>query len=313
MSFYVRKVFSLLTTLFIVSVITFMVFQILPGDPASIILGPEADPLQIAAMHERLGLDAPPLMRYLDWMGNAFTGDLGESIRFNQPVTTLIGSRIIPTASLALLTLVLTLLIGIPLGLFITNHHSDHSGTIISFISQIGMAVPSFWMGILLIMLFSITFRVLPSGGYVPITESLSQWLRSIILPSLSLALGTSAVLIRYLKTSMIGELKKQYVQTARGKGVSELQILYKHVLRNALIPTLTILGMLVIDILGGSIITENVFNIPGLGHLIVNAINSRDLPLIQGLVLYLATIVVSFNFVVDILYSFVDPRIRIK
>ncbi|MGL4346033.1 MAG: ABC transporter permease, partial [Cellulosilyticaceae bacterium] len=301
------------TTLFIVSVITFLVFEILPGDPATIILGPEADPLQIAAMHERLGLNAPPLVRYFNWIQNALTGHLGDSIRFNQPVSTLIGSRIAATASLALVTLVLTLLIGIPVGILITKHYRTPQGMLMSILSQIGMAVPSFWMGILLIMFFSLTLKVLPSGGYVPLSESFSLWLRSIILPALSLALGTSSILIRYLKTSMTAQLTKQYVQTARSKGISETHVLYKHVLRNALIPTLTILGMVVIDILGGSIITENVFNIPGLGHLIVNAINSRDLPLIQGLVLYLATIVVALNFLVDILYSLVDPRIRIK
>ena len=312
MTFYIKKFYSLCLTLFLISIVTFGVFQILPGDPAAIILGPDADPLQLEAMRQSLHLDTPILTRYIDWVVNALKGDLGISLRFHMPVGELLLSRIPVTASLALITLFLTLLIGLPLGLFIVRYEVS-LGKIMSILSQISIAIPSFWMGILLILLFSITLGLLPSGGYVTFTASPIGWLESLFLPGLSISLGTSAILIRYLKASMLDELPKLYVQTARSKGLSEKIVINKHVFKNALIPTITILGMLVIDILGGSIITENVFNLPGLGNLIIAAINSRDLPLIQGLTLYLGMIVAILNFVVDILYSVIDPRIRVN
>ncbi|MEG1134539.1 MAG: ABC transporter permease [Cellulosilyticaceae bacterium] len=313
MNFYIRKIFSLLTTILLVSLITFLVFQILPGDPVTIILGPDADPLQAQAMRESLGLDAPLFVRYIDWIKNAIRGDLGLSIRYNQPVSQLILSRIPVTTSLAFMSILLTLAIGLPLGTYIARKNDSLVGKVVSICSQLGLAIPSFWTGILLILLFSVTLGLLPSGDYMPMSESFIGWLSRIILPSISIAIGTSAVLIRYLRTAMLDESTQLYVQTARSKGLSENAVYTKHIFKNALIPTITILGLLVIDILGGSIITENVFNIPGLGNLIVSSINSRDLPLTQGLVLYLATIVVTFNFLVDILYSIVDPRIRIS
>lgn len=312
MTFYIKKFCSLYFTLFLISIVTFGVFQILPGDPAAIILGPDADPLQLEAMRQSLNLDTPLLTRYIDWVMNTLMGDLGMSLRFHMPVRELLLSRIPVTASLAFVTLILTLLIGLPLGLFIVRYE-EYFGKIISVLSQLSIAIPSFWMGILLVLLFSVTLGLLPSNGYVAFTTNPIGWLESLFLPGLSIALGTSAVLIRYLKTAMLNELPKLYVQTARSKGLSEKMVINKHVFKNALIPTITILGMLVIDILGGSIITENVFNLPGLGNLIIIAINSRDLPLIQGLTLYLGMIVVIFNFIVDILYSVIDPRIRVN
>lgn len=311
MGFYIKKFISLITTLLLISIVTFGVFQILPGDPASIILGPDADPLQLEAMRQSLNLDASALTRYIDWIGNAFRGNLGDSIRFHIPVSELLLARIPVTASLALVSLTLTVLIGLPMGLFIVRH--DHaSSKFVSILSQLSIAIPSFWMGIVLVLLFSVTLNIFPSGGYIPFVTHPLKWLQSLFLPGLSIALGAAAVLIRYLSTTMLEELPKHYVQTARSKGLSEGKVLTKHVFKNALIPTITILGILVIDILGGSIITENVFNLPGLGNLIVIAINSRDLPLIQGLVLYLGGIVVIINFIVDILYSIIDPRIRV-
>lgn len=312
MAFYIKKAFSFIITLLLISIVTFGVFQILPGDPASIILGPDADPLQLEAMRQSLNLDTSIPMRYINWLTEALRGNLGESIRFHMPVSELLLSRIPVTASLALVTTLLTILIGLPLGLFIARNDSI-VGKLISALTQISIAIPSFWMGILLVLLFSITFSWLPSGGYVAFTESPLGWLKSLLLPSLSIALSSSAVLIRYLKTAMLDEIPKLYVQTARSKGLSEKVVFRRHIFKNALIPTVTILGLLIIDILGGSIITENVFNIPGLGNLIVTSINSRDLPLIQGLVLYLGTIVVLFNLIVDILYSLIDPRIRVS
>ncbi len=295
-----------------VSLITFGVFQLLPGDPALIMLGPNADPLQIEAVRESLGTHLPPLTRYMTWLGDALRGDLGISFRFTQPVSALISSRFVVTLSLAVFSFVLTLLISFPIAKYSARKNA-WVGRLIEMVSQIGIALPSFWTGILLILAFSVTFKWFPSSGYIPFNVSPVGWLSSLFLPSLSIAIGTSAVLIRYLRSSLLDEMNHLYVQVARSKGLSEKQVLNRHVLKNALLPTLTILGLLVVDILGGSIITENVFSLPGLGNLIITAINSRDLPLIQGLVLYLGTIVVLMNFVVDLLYTIIDPRIKLR
>lgn len=312
MTFYIKKFCSLCFNLFLISIVTFGVFQILPGDPATIILGPDADPLQLEALRQSLNLDTPLLTRYIGWVIHTLRGDLGTSLRFHIPVGELILSRIPITASLAFVTLLFTLLIGLPLSLLIVRYET-YFGKILSILSQLSIAIPSFWMGILLVLLFSVTLGFLPSSGYVALMTNPIEWLKSLLLPGLSIAISTSSILIRYLKTAMLDELPKLYVQTARSKGLSEKIVIHKHVFKNALIPTITILGMLVIDILGGSIITENVFNLPGLGNLIVTAISSRDLPLIQGLTLYLGIIVVTLNFIVDILYSIIDPRIRVN
>ena len=309
---FIKKCTSLLITLFIVSLMTFGVFQILPGDPALIILGPNADPLQLEALRESLGTNLPPLTRYIDWMTHALQGDLGMSFRFNQPVSALIASRLPVTLSLASLSFTLTLLISFPIALY-SARKENFVSRLIETVSQIGIALPSFWVGILLILTFSVTLNYFPSHGYIAFSDSPLGWLQSLFLPSLSIAIGTSAVLIRYLRAALLDESRHLYVQVARSKGLSEKQVLTRHILKNALIPTLTILGLMVVDILGGSIITENVFTLPGLGNLIVSSINSRDLPLIQGLVLYLGTIVVLMNFLVDLLYTLIDPRIKVR
>lgn len=309
---FIKKCTSLLITLFIVSLMTFGVFQILPGDPALIILGPNADPLQLEALRESLGTHLPPLTRYIDWMTHALQGDLGMSFRFNQPVSALIASRLPVTLSLASLSFTLTLLISFPIALY-SARKENFVSRLIETVSQIGIALPSFWVGILLILTFSVTLNYFPSHGYIAFSDSPLGWLQSLFLPSLSIAIGTSAVLIRYLRAALLDESRHLYVQVARSKGLSEKQVLTRHILKNALIPTLTILGLMVVDILGGSIITENVFTLPGLGNLIVSSINSRDLPLIQGLVLYLGTIVVLMNFLVDLLYTLIDPRIKVR
>lgn len=313
MNYFLRKTGILLTTLVLVSVITFLVFQVLPGNPADIILGTDADKLQIEALNEKLGLNKPPVERYISWAGNAVKGNLGNSIRYQQPISEIIKSRIGVTVSLTVMSLILTVIIGIPLGIWIARKNNKIAALIVSLCSQLWIAVPSFWLGIMLIMIFSVTLKILPSNGYTAWGEDPVMAFKSLLLPSISIALGTSAVVVRYLKNILLDQMKLDYVRTAFSKGLKEKNVVYGHVLRNALIPVITILGMIVTDILGGSIITENVFSLPGIGNLIVTSINSRDLPLIQALVLYLAFIVVLVNFIIDILYAVVDPRISIK
>ena len=313
MRFYLRKAVGLVITVVLVSAIAFGVFQILPGNPAYIILGVDADPLQVEALSKSMGLDKPIFERYLEWILNLFRGDLGISYRYQQPVNGLMWDALGVTGSLCLITMIFTVLIGIPVGVWLARHSRKKYSVPVSMVSQISISIPSFCMGIFLIHLFSVRLKWLPSIGYTSWKEGIFLWLRSLLLPALSIALGSASILIRYVRVSIAKEQKQDYVRTAYSKGLRAAKVMYGHILRNSLIPVITVLGMTTADILGGSIIIENVFSIPGIGRLISASIMSRDLPLLQGLTLYLALIVVLCNFAVDIIYSIVDPRIRLK
>lgn len=313
MSYYLRKVGGLGLTLFLVSIVTFAVFQILPGNPATVILGVDADPLQVEALSKQMGLDKPVALRYISWVQGLLGGSLGTSIRYQQPVSKLLFAGFEVTASLAVMALLLTLAIGIPLGIFIALFPKNPLGVFISTSSQLALSVPSFCIGILLIGIFSVQLKWFPSIGYTPVSMGFFQSIKGLFLPALSIAFGASIVVMRYVSVSIKQQKKQEYVKTARSKGIPEYNILTRHVFRNSLIPVVTILGMLAADILGGSIIVENVFSLPGIGKLVSGSIATRDFPLIQGLVLYLALIVVVCNFLVDIFYSVIDPRIRLK
>ena len=299
MRYYVRKLCGLFITLLIVSLAAFLCFSVLPGDPAEIILGLDADPLQLEAMRSQLGLDKSIAERYLSWLSGLFKGDLGVSLRYSQNVSDLIRQAFKVTFALSIVSLVLTVVIALPIGI---------PGS-----SCIALSVPSFCMAIFLISIFSVKLNVLPSIGYTPLSDGFVPFFRSILLPSLSIAIGSASILIRYIKVSVEKEERMDYVRTAKSKGMKNSSIMLFHVLKNSLIPTITTLGLICADILGGSIIIENIFSLPGIGRLITVSISSRDLPLIQGLVLYLASIVALCNFVVDIVYSLVDPRIRLS
>ena len=313
MKYYLKKILGFIFTILLVSIITFVVFQILPGDPAQIILGVDADPAQIKNLRATMNLDKGYVERYLIWLTNALKGDLGVSYRYSRAVSELISESFFVTSSLAVYSIALTILIGLPLGIFIAKNSKKKIITGISMLSQLGISVPSFCMGIVLISIFSVNLGWFDSIGYIPASESLTGWFKTMFLPSLSIAFGSSAVLARYIRVSIANQQKQDYVRTAKSKGLSEKIIMNQHILRNSLIPVITILGMLVADILGGSIIIENVFSLPGIGKLISTSITTRDLPLIQGLTVYLAGIVVICNFGVDILYSIIDPRIKTK
>ncbi len=313
MNYYARRILGFIITIFLVSVFTFAIFQILPGNPALVILGVDADPAQIAALEESMGLDKSVVQRYIDWVVHLFQGDMGISYKYQQPVSTLISDAFQVTASLACVSIIITVLIGLPVGTWLAKNNRKPVATPVSMLSQISLSIPAFCMSIVLINIFSVQLNILPSFGYKDISQGFGQWLKYMLLPSFAIALGSSAMLIRYIYTSIMTQMKEDYIKTAKSKGVGMNAILNKHVLRNSLIPVITILGMLVSDILGGSIIIENVFSIPGIGKLLSVSINSRDLPLIQGLVLYMSGIVVLCNFLVDMLYSVIDPRIRLK
>ncbi len=312
-AFYTKKIISLITTIVLVSVITFLVFQVLPGNPAYIILGVEADPLQIEALEAKLNLDKPLLDRYAIWVVNLLKGDLGESIRFHRPVAEMIGSRVEVTLLLTVLSLFLSVLVSIPLAIWLALNSEKSWSKWFAALSQVGLSVPSFWLAVILIYIFAINLHWLPAGQYEKLSVDPLLSIRSLVLPTISLAIGISAVLVRYLRNNLLDQMDSEYVRTAMSKGLNEHAILYRHVLQNSLLPMLTILGMITAEILGGSIVIENVFALPGIGNLIAISIGSRDLPLIQALVIYLALAVVIINFVVDIIYTAIDPRIRLR
>lgn len=311
MNFLIKRLANFILSVFLVALLTFAVFQIIPGDPATAILGIDADPAQIEKIHRDIDWGKPGVERFAKWMGQVLQGDLGESYRFKQPVTKIINEAWKTTAGLAALAILLSLIWGLPLGVLLAYYRKRKFSVPFFALSQIGIAVPSFCMGIFLIIIFCVKLKIFPALGYPGNDVSWSEKLPYLILPALALSFSMGAILVRYLTGGLVKEGDKPYVLTARSKGLSLFKILLRHKFRNALIPLVTIFGMVIADLLGGSIIIENVFALPGIGSMIAIAVNSRDLPLIQGLVLYLAILVVSLNFLVDVFYLVIDPRLR--
>jgi len=313
MAYFIRRILLLGVTLILVSLITFFVFQVMPGDPIRIMLGPEASEAQIATLEKQLGLDQPLFLQYFDWLLGVLTGDLGDSIRYSTPVFSLIADRLPVTLSLTVMALILVVLLAIPLGVFVAKRQNKVSDLFISSTMQVGMAIPSFWLGMLLILYLGMTFSFFSVSGYVPWQESISGALGSLFLPALTIAIPQIAVKFRYVRNTMIEQLNLDYVRTARSKGLLEAYILFRHVLKNAMIPILTVFGLILAEIIAGTIIVEQVFGLPGIGDLLVSSISYRDFPLVQGIVMYITFAVVIINFVVDMLYAILDPRIRLK
>ena len=309
--FYLRKILSFLTTLILVSLLTFFVFQFLPGNPALTILGAEAEASQIAAFEEKMGLDKSITERYFLWVSHALRGDLGISYQYGQSVSRLIAGSFSVTLSLSLITLIFTVCIGFFFGFLYAYIHRTPFFKPLMSIHQIWFSVPSFCTALLLILIFSVKLGLFPAMGYVPLSEGFFSWLHSLTLPAFSLSLGSGAILARYTTTSILNQYKQDYVRTARSKGLNEWKVISVHILRNALLPSITTLGLILTEILGGSIIIENVFSLPGIGRLVASSILTRDFPLIQGLVLYLSFITLLCNTTVDLLYTIIDPRLR--
>ncbi|WP_318660796.1 ABC transporter permease [uncultured Treponema sp.] len=311
MNFFIKKIIDFLITIFLVTLITFFTFNILPGNPAIAILGPDADEVQIEQLEKDFNLDKPLYKRYFTWLSGALHGDFGTSYRFNKKVNDVIKSAAEVTASLAFFTILLTAFIAIPFGIILAHYGKNPFVRILGFLDQIWISTPAFCTAILLILIFTVKLNVFPSLGFVRWTENPALCLKTLFLPALSLALGSSAILARYLKTDFSEQQIKDYVRTAYSKGLSSFEVNVHHILRNSIISVITTLGLILTDILGGSIIIENVFALPGIGKLIAVSVSSRDFPLIQGLVLYLALITLTCNFLIDIIYSVIDPRIR--
>lgn len=313
MMYMIRRFILLMTTILLVSMITFGVFQILPGDPVRTMLGTEADPTQIENLRSELGLDRPLYEQYTDWIKGLLTGELGHSIRFSMPVKDLLLDRLPVTMSLAVLTLTIVLMVSLPLGMFAARRQNKLSDVSLSTLTQIGMAVPSFWLGMMLILYVGMQFSFFKISGYIPWSQSVAGALSTLILPALTIAIPQIAVNFRYVRTAILEQMQLDYVRTIRSRGMSERNVMYKHVLKNAMIPILTVFGLIMAEVVAGTIIVEQVFSLPGVGQLLITAISNRDFPLVQGIVMYITVAVVVINFIVDILYSVLDPRIRLR
>lgn len=312
--FYILRRFILLViTVILVSIITFGVFQILPGDPVRTMLGTEADAAQIENLRSELGLNRPLYEQYFDWVKGLLTGELGDSIRFSMPVTELLVTRLPVTMSLAAITLFIVCLISLPLGIFAARRQNQLSDLTLSTATQIGMAVPSFWLGMILILYVGMNVDFFRISGYIPWSTSITGALSTLILPAVTIAIPLIAVNFRYVRTAILEQVRLDYVRTIRSKGIVERVVMYKHVLKNAMIPILTVFGIITAEIVAGTIIVEQVFSLPGIGQLLITAINNRDFPLVQGIVMYITVAVVMINFIVDILYTVLDPRIRLR
>jgi len=298
-------------TLLVVSVLIFVVVRVLPGDPALIIMGTEGSPEAAERLREALGLDRPLLVQYADWLARAVRGDLGVSIQYDVPVGRLIVSRLPVTGPLALMAALLMVVTALPLGLYAATRHRRAGDYLAMVLSQLGIAIPSFWAGLLLILLFSVRLGWVRSGGFDGWSGGLWHGVRSLVLPAVALGLFQAAVLVRATRSAVLDVLREDYVRSARAKGVREAVVIGKHTFRNAMIPVVTVAGLQLGQLIAGSIILESVFALPGLGRLALGAITARDLPVVQGVTLFVASAIVLINFAVDILYGFLDPRIR--
>lgn len=306
-----KRVLAMIPVLLVISFVVFLIIYLTPGDPASSMLGLEASADQIAAVNESLGLNQPLPQRYLTWMAGVLHGDLGESYFMNMPVSQAIAEHFMPTLSLALLAEAIALVISIPCGIVAALRHGSKADVTLRVIALLGVAIPSFLMALILMWIFSVTLKVFPVAGYEPVSSGLAEHLRYLALPSLSLGCVQAALLMRMTRASVIEAMQLDCVKTARAKGVSEARVVWHHAVRNAALPILTSVGYSFGALLTGAVVTEVIFNIPGLGQLVTNSIERRDYPTIQGVLLVIALINSVINLLVDLAYGAFDPRAR--
>jgi len=306
-----RRLGFLVLTLAVASVVIFAVCAWIPGDPATTLLGTQATPAAVHQLRHQLGTDRPLTSQYGSWIKSLFTGDLGTSYVTKLQVWPQIQPRLGVTFSLVLVGMVLALLIAVPVGIFAAVRHRQVSGVVVSGLSQIGLALPAFWIGILLAFVFSVKLDILPPGGYVSFRQDPVEWLRHLVLPGISLALVQGAVLSRYVRGAVLDVMNEDYIRTARAGGATFAKALWRHGLRNAAIPVVTVLGLQLATLLIGAIVIESVFTMPGLGLMLLQAVGNRDLVLVEGTVMILVAAVLVLNFLVDLLYLLIDPRLR--
>jgi peptide/nickel transport system permease protein len=311
LKYIIRRLYQTIVILLIVSVVVFLLVQLIPGDVATALLGEGASQQDYRILREHLGLDRPIYIRYLKWAGNLLQGDMGRSVINKFPVSQLFAQRLPYTVQLALFGMILAVLISVPLGIVSALKQNSMVDALIRGFSTFGTAMPNFWLGLILILMFSLWLRWLPSSGMASISGGFFNWLKYMIMPALTIGIRFSAIVVRQTRAAFLEVLRADYVRTARAKGVAELWVNYKHVLRNALIPVITVIGLQLGRLIGGAVITEMIFQIPGMGSLIADAVFSRDIAVVQGGVMIATLGVLGINFFVDIIYGIVDPRVR--
>jgi peptide/nickel transport system permease protein len=312
LEFLVQRAAISAVTLFVISLVVFAGVRMIPGDPARVMAGTDADEAGLAEIRDKYGLnDAVPL-QYVRWLRLAIAGDLGESIRTREPVIRTVGRKLPITIELAVLSLVVAIVIAIPVGVLSAVRRNSVWDYLANGASLCGLSVPSFWLGIMLILLFSVRLGVLPASGFVPLWEDPVANLKRMIMPAFVLGTALTAVLMRQTRNSMIEILSADYIRTARSKGLAGRAVVFRHAIRNGLIPVVTILGLQMGALMGGAVVTEQIFVVPGFGRLIVEAVFTRDYPLVQGVVLITASAYVGINLLVDVSYTILDPRIRV-
>lgn len=299
--------------LLIVAVLVFLLVHMASGDPIAVLLGDQATAADIAQVRAQYGLDRPLPTQFLLWLGQVLTGNLGTSIFLQQPVTQVLLERAEPTVLLALFSVAIASCIGVPCGALAAVWRGSRTDQVVSAVAMLAASVPSFWMGLILIRIFAVQLGWFPASGYGPPEADLAQRMMHLALPSVVLGVLNSALIIRFTRASMLDTLGEDYVRTARAKGLSETVIMVKHVMKNALIPIVTVIGLTMALMIGGTVVTETVFNLPGVGGLVVRAVLRRDYPVIQGTLLVVAFIYVLINFFIDFLYTVIDPRIRLR
>ena len=309
--FLLQRLAAFVATLLAASLVVFIVLEVLPGDPALVMLGTEAQPDTLAALRQKLGLERPAPERYLDWMGGLVRGDLGISYTYNVPVAELVAERLVVTVPLALLSMAMTTVIALLLGVYAASRHGRPGDWGVMLFGQLGIAVPNFWFALLLILLFSVKLGWFKAGGFPGWSDGIWPAFQALLLPAISLSVVQAAILARVTRSAVLEVSREDFVRTARAKGNSRRRALWRHVLRNALIPVVTIMGLQFSALLAGTIIIENVFYLPGLGRLVFQAITQRDLIVVKDVVVLLAALVITINFVVDLLYLAIDPRLR--
>lgn len=306
-----QRFIGMLAVMFVVVTIVFIIVRIAPGDPAAVMLGPDATAQDIAALRVRLGLDRPILVQYAIFFGQLLRGDLGESIFLNRPVLTALAERAEPTFFLTLFSIVIAAAIAIPVGILSAYRRGSLFDQGATTLAMLAGSIPSFWLGLLLIQFFAVRLGLAPVSGYGGPGASLGVRLSHLVLPALSLGIVSSALILRFTRASMLDVLNDDYVRTARSKGMGEFQVVMRHAFKNALIPVLTVVGITAALLVSGAVVTETVFGLPGIGSLVVSAVLRRDYPVIQGALLVIAALYVLINFLIDMLYLVVDPRVR--
>lgn len=308
----IRKILTLVISLFLISIIAFVTFSIIPGDAAISKMGSDATPERIEKLREEMGLNDPVLERYVNWLGDAVQGDFGNSLQYSSyTVKNLLADRIPYSLLLSVLSFIIIIIISIPLGILAAKKKNTWINGCIMVTTQITMAIPPFFLGILLTYLFGIVLKLFQPGEFVSPKENFFESIVYLIFPAIAIAIPKISMTVKFLRNSIVSELNKDYVRTAYSKGNTVNKVLVHHVLKNAFIPVITFLGLVIADVLAGSIIVEQVFNVPGIGRLLVVAISNRDFPVVQAIIIFITAFVVVINFIVDITYRFIDPRVK--